>query len=97
MFEDRLADVVALIIDIRDAGNFAAELVGNGGEVRGDRAAEQREAGGVIGMGVNDAADIGAVFVEIQMMREVDRGFHLPSIDLPFESVTTMSEGRILS
>ena len=36
MFEDRLADVVALIIDVRDAGNFAAELVGDRGEERGD-------------------------------------------------------------
>ena len=74
MFENRLADIVALIIDIRDARNFAAELVGDGGEVRGNRTAEQRETGRVVRMGVNDAADIGAVFIEIKMMREVDRG-----------------------
>src|SRR5580700_3914618 len=68
VFEDGSADVVAVIIDVGDAGDFGAEFVGDGGQEDGDRFAKDGETGGVIGVGVDDAADVGAVVVQVKMM-----------------------------
>ena len=56
------------------------------------------EAGGVLGVGVNDAADAGEVLVEVQVGGVSEEGRPVPSMTCPVSRErTTMSLGRSLS